>query len=137
MRAALFWALLLFGMQAQAEWYTPVIFGTHVASAHKGGGFQAANPGFYLRTEGNFQAGAFANSVGRTSAYAGYFVGAHDAPLNLMLGMATGYKKRYTVAIVPTASLDLTERARLRFWLIVNPANPKGSAAHVSLEWVL
>src|SRR5438045_253932 len=50
-----------------------VTVGLHLASVHlPKRDFNNTNPGLYVRTDGGWTAGAYRNSLNRTSAYAGY-----------------------------------------------------------------
>jgi len=68
--------------------------GVHLASSHvPAQDYQNSfNPGIYVCAENGVIAGVFRNSLGRTSAYAGFVVDA--GPYALMVGLATGYQKR-------------------------------------------
>lgn len=68
--------------------------GLHLASVHvPARDYQRNfNPGLYVITENGIAFGAYRNTLGRTSVYAGLAIGA--GPVTLMAGLATGYQKR-------------------------------------------
>lgn len=127
---------LALALHSFAPAHAPTTVGMHLASAHASAGFENRNTGLYLRRDG-WMVGGYHNSNSVQTCYLGYAFGAHDAPFNLMVGAATGYRKGITPALIPSFSMPVGKQSRARLWLVANSANPKGSALHVSLEWVL
>ena len=77
--------------------------GLHLATAHFQPGFQDANPGVYARCD-SVVAGVYANSVGRTSAYAAYVVPA--GPFEVAVGVVSGYGKPAVLLVLPSYRFD-------------------------------
>ena len=71
-----------------------LILGVHLASAHLQPAINQhnANPGIYAECDG-LTAGAYRNTLGRASVYAGYTL--HSGPFAVSLGAVSGYQKRY------------------------------------------
>jgi hypothetical protein len=72
---------------------TSLILGLHLASYHaQHHDYQNnVNPGAYVECDG-WTAGAYRNTLSRTSAYAGYTL--RSGPFALSLGAISGYQKR-------------------------------------------
>ncbi len=70
------------------------ILGLHLLTAHAAQGYEAITPGAYARHESGFTVGAYRNSIGRPSAYAGWTFETEDRRFALTVGAVTGYEKR-------------------------------------------
>lgn len=72
-----------------------VTVGMHIASQHvpEYPHHEQVNPGLYVRMD-RMQLGAYRNSYGRATVYAGY--AAPLGPVELMVGVASGYTRRCT-----------------------------------------
>ena len=79
------------------DFLIPVAVGLHVASAHvpRLDDQNNINPGAYVLTQGGFVAGAYHNTLRRTSIYAGHI--SAWGPVDLAVGVVTGYRERCTV----------------------------------------
>ena len=71
-----------------------LILGLHLLSLHvpHNADLREVNPGVYARMDG-FTAGAYANSIGRLSVYAGYTVETPDQRFALTVGAVSGYRR--------------------------------------------
>lgn len=91
----------------------------HVGSAHAEAGYNGSNPGLGVRShkpDYYFGAGAYHNSLNRTSVYAGvgkrvFNMGVID--LRLSAGMITGYAKPITPFIIPELALIVNKRVAM------------------------
>ena len=88
--------------------------GLHLGSAHVGhqpvDNLNPVNPGVYVELRSGWTAGAYYNSVRRTSVYAGYqWLGPAWGPVRpaVTLGAITGYPGGPLLAVVPSAYVDL------------------------------
>jgi hypothetical protein len=72
-----------------------LILGAHLVSYHTAREpyYHNVNPGVYVECDG-WTAGAYRNTLGRNSLYAGYTL--HQGPFALSLGVASGYQKKIT-----------------------------------------
>ena len=78
-----------------------VTVGLHLASVHlPKRDFNNTNPGLYVRTDGGWTAGAYRNSLNRTSAYAGYTM--EWGRLAVTGGAVTGYAEKVQPLLVPS-----------------------------------
>ncbi len=68
--------------------------GLHLLTAHAVPGYEAVTPGAYARHESGFTLGAYRNSIGRASAYAGWTFETEDRRFALTVGAVTGYERR-------------------------------------------
>lgn len=71
---------------------SPALAGTigiDVGTWHDRPGLRSSNPGLYYKADSGLAGGAYLNSYGRTSAWAGYQL--ESGRLGLLLGAATGY----------------------------------------------
>lgn len=94
--AAVLLALGTFAAPASAEQ-----FGVHLGSVHfPQRDFNNANPGLYWRSDDGWTAGAYRNSLRRTSAYAGLTW--QWGRLALTAGGVTGYADKVQPMLVPS-----------------------------------
>ena len=118
----------------------PLIVGLHLATAHFGGPaadqMHNANPGAYLQMANGATAGAYLNSYGRPSVYAGWTWTTANGRWSLTAGGVTGYPAT-TVApmLVPSMRIGLGSSgwaARLAY--LHKPHSDGANGAHLSLE---
>lgn len=129
------------GFQPRAEAQELAAVGVHVGSWHSEPGFNNTNPGLYLRTVDGWTAGAYRNSISRTSVYAGWTDGtelASGVRAEVTVGGITGYRIPLLPMAVPSVRFALGEHLGARLILIPR-INPKLGAHVVSLaiDWSL
>jgi hypothetical protein len=114
-------SLLLLSTSAQAEDWK---YGLHVLSFHKPGShMQTITPGAYALHTSGVTLGAYRNSLGKFSSYAGY------STKYLTLGVVTGYPRaKLLLMVVPSYKFE----SGYRVSLIPNPWGQ--SAIHLSKE---
>lgn len=98
--------------------------------------YNNANSGIYARAPIGLTLGAYRNSYGRPTAYAGWTFETRDRRFALTVGGATGYPRAALVPLVaPSVRIGLTDTLALR--LAGAPRVGKDSAAivHLALEW--
>lgn len=66
--------------------------GLHLLTAHAMPGYEAVTPGIYARHESGATFGAYRNSIGRRSAYAGWTF--ESGRFALTVGAVSGYERR-------------------------------------------
>lgn len=106
--------------------------GIHLGTYHfdRNRGYEEFNPGAYVRCD-NITAGAYRNSEGKPSVYAGY-TGRPFAsiPLDVTVGGVTGYRRSTVVPLlVPSVRIG---DARLSLLL---PLEKGGGGVHLSWEF--
>ena len=96
-------ALTATGARAAESTGTGTI-GLHLVSHHMPAkNYNNTNPGLYYRTEDGWTAGAYRNSLSRTSAYAGYTW--KFGALDITTAVVTGYFHKVQPLLVPSVSL--------------------------------
>ena len=110
---------------------TSLILGLHLATAHVDPGMQNVNPGVYAICDG-FIAGVYRNSIGGTTAYAGYRWDITPT-IGLTAAIGGGYGKGPVIGVIP--SLQLGKNLRLNF-ILPSPATKRGGV-HFSWEMPL
>ncbi|HEX6707896.1 MAG TPA: hypothetical protein VF169_24340 [Albitalea sp.] len=102
--------------------------GVHLASVHlPQRGFNNTNPGLYYRTDAGWTAGAYRNSLRRTSAYAGL---TWDwGRLSLTGGAVSGYSEEVQPLLVPSLRLVTIQGVTARVAFI--PRVEKRIESHV------
>lgn len=109
MRLNLRFLLVLLCLVALADYSraVEVTAGLHIGSHHfpDRDYFHGSNPGAYVQFD-SVQVGAYRNSYGRTTAYLGYVqpVG----PVDLMVGVASGYDKRCSTHTSVTVTKEVS-----------------------------
>lgn len=73
---------------------TAWVIGVHLLTAHAASGYEAVTPGIYARHESGFTVGAYRNSIGRESVYAGWTWETPDRRFALTAGGVTGYERK-------------------------------------------
>jgi hypothetical protein len=102
--------------------------GLHLASAHlPQRHFNNTNPGLYYRSDEGWTAGAYRNSLRRTSAYAGYTWG--WGRLAVTGGAVTGYADNVQPLLVPSVVLLSVQGVSARVAFI--PRVEKRIGSHV------
>lgn len=112
------------------------VVGLHLASAHSRPGFEAANPGLYLKRDDGLTAGLLRNSYGRASLYAGWTLETTDGRLAVTVGAITGYPARsVSLLVAPSMHVPLAAGWGARLAVLPKPPIPGGAAAlHLSIE---
>jgi hypothetical protein len=107
---------------------TSLVLGLHLATAHVDPGMKNLNPGVYAVCDGII-AGTYRNSLGGTTAYAGYRwdITPH---VGLTAAVGAGYGKGLQVGIIP--SVRVGHNWRLNF--IVPSRITGGGGIHISWE---
>jgi len=105
-----------------------LILGLHLLSFHAPAkDFNNVNPGFYIRANNGFTAGAFYNSERHTSVYAG--VTHAFGPVDLTFGLITGYRRAKVLPML-APSYKLNKAVRI----VVLPS-PEAVAVHLTMEF--
>lgn len=126
--ARLFFVAALLAAGAFAPPAAAGTIGVHLGSIHfPQRDFNNANPGLYYRSEAGWTAGAYRNSLRRTSAYAGH-TWQWDR-LALTAGGVTGYADKLQPLLVPSFAFLRSERLSLRVAFI--PRIEKRIESHV------
>lgn len=114
--------------------------GLHLGSKHSAAGYNNVNPGLYLRSADGWTAGAYRNSVRRTSVYAGW-TGGIDITSGVRAEVTAGFITGYPVAAVlpmavPSLRVSLTDEVAARV-IFIPSISPKFGAHVVSfaIEW--
>lgn len=121
---------------------TPVVLGLHLATAHFGApanlDLQSATPGVYLRSAAGLTVGAYVNSYGRGSAYAGWTFSTADGRWSITAGAVTGYPRAaVSPLLVPSVRLPLGDWApswAARIAYLPKPHSDGAQGIHLSLE---
>ena len=120
------------------------VIGLHLLAAHDPGCYQqhgrcepykAATPGLYARAPSGLTFGAYRNSYGRGSAYAGWTFETADRRFALTVGGATGYPRATVIPLaVPSVRFGVACGWALR--IAGAPRFEKGGAAvlHLAVE---
>lgn len=128
---------------------TPIVIGLHLATAHFGQPadlqLQAATPGIYLRSAAGLTVGAYHNSQGAASAYAGWTWSTADGRWSITAGAVTGYPRaKVSALLAPSVRLPLAGvlgdaatgwAARLAY--LPKPHSRGAHGLHLSLERAL
>lgn len=124
-------------VKARAADAEHLVVGAHLVTAHtKPDGKESATPGLYLRWPNGITVGAYRNSYGDGSVYAGYTVEAFDRHLALTVGGVTGYRAQKVLPlVVPSVRIGLWGDTSLRVAYLPKPPKYGSSAAvHFSVE---
>ncbi len=119
-----------------------IIIGLHLATAHFGAaaaGLESVTPGIYLRTPGGITAGAYRNSHGLASVYAGMTWTTADGRWSITAGGVTGYPRaKVSPLLVPSMRLPIggTQWAT-RLAYLPKPHSDGAQGLHISLERAL
>lgn len=114
-----------------------IALGLHLATAHfSGHGLDPIDPGVYVRTECGATAGAFRNSYGRLSTYAGWTWQTEGGLFALTAGAVTGYPAAKVMPLlVPSLRLEVVDGLDARLSFLPKPMKCGTSAGlHLSLE---
>jgi len=130
-------ALLAVSANAADGWSVQSI-GVHLASYHfPQNDFENVNPGLSVRLHNGATFGAYRNSIGRLSAYAGWtwdtdFHGWRPA---ITAGVVTGYERADVMPLlVPSISTPAVDGFRARFTFVPQIEKGGASAVHLSIE---
>lgn len=109
--------------------------GVHLGTVHNGAGFEDVNPGMYVVWDNGATVGAYRNSEGAGSAYAGWTWGKGLVSLTAMA--VTGYQRAPIVpGLVPSIRVPLGDRSAARVSFILAPEK-RARAVHFSMEFKL
>jgi len=117
-----------------------LILGFHLVTAHvgvpQGAHLQSLNLGVYVASATGWTAGAYRNSAGLASAYAGRTLMTADGRWALTLGVVTGYARHpVRPMLVPSVRLGLGDSAAaLRVALLAKARSESAGGVHVSVE---
>lgn len=115
---------------------TILAIGLHLGTAHSnittGYSPNDFNPGVYVETVDNYSLGMYYNSDKKSTIYVGKTL--HYSNVSLLIGVATGYNKPLTPAIIPSIKIPITKDFSSRFWYIPK-YNSGASGVHMSIEW--
>ena len=119
-------ALMMFATAAHA--CQPTV-GAHIGTYHadRVAHYDEINPGAYVMCDG-YTAGAYHNSEGGTSAYAGYT--AKVGPVDVTIGVVTGYARGIMPMLVPSVRLPV---GGLRLAFLPPIPGAKGNTAGIHL----
>lgn len=114
------------------------ILGAHLLTAHFGSNahdLQSVTPGVYVQSACGPTAGAFRNSYGRASAYAGWTWTTDDGRFALTAGAVTGYPAAPVLPLlVPSTRLQLGEGLSARLALLPRQVKGRSVGLHLSIE---
>ena len=109
--------------------------GLHLATWHSEPGFESVTPGWYLRTGSGWTAGAYRNSYGRASVYAGRTWQTADGRWALTAAGVTGYPQAAVrVVAVPSVRLGNGAAAARLAYLPKPPGGHGTHTVHLALE---
>lgn len=117
-----------------------IILGLHLATAHFGGTAASqmhdANPGLYVRLGNGATAGAYRNSEGRPSVYAGWTWSTADGRWAITAGGVTGYARAaVSPLVVPSLRVGLGDTGwATRLAYLHKPHSHGASGVHMSIE---
>lgn len=113
------------------------VIGLHLASAHRGGGYEAGTIGLYARAPTGLTFGLLRNSERRLSGYAGWTMETHGRDMAVTLGVITGYSSApISPMLVPSVRIALGQGWAVRLAYVPKPRTPRGSdALHLTIEW--
>jgi hypothetical protein len=129
--------LLAVGALASSPaWADVERIGIHLGTKHaQGTKYENLNPGAYIVWQSGATVGAYRNSEGAGSAYAGWTWG--KGPLSVTAMAVTGYKRAPIVpGLVPSVRIPITDKSAARVSFILAPEK-KERAVHFSMEFKL
>jgi hypothetical protein len=123
------------------------IVGIHMLSSHFGNcyempdgchRYEAVTPGIYAQAPSGLTFGAFRNSYGRSSAYAGWTWSSDDGRWSFTTGLVTGYPERKVQLLaLPSMRVRLTDSTALRVSFVPKAESKSSPVLHLSAEWTL
>lgn len=107
-----------------------LVLGIHLATYHfnREEKYQNFNPGVSIECN-NYQFGSYYNSHKKTSVYGAYNIKRLVGPIDLSLGLVTGYKMPLTPLVVPSVKLG-----DVRISLLI-PTSMNSGGLHFSKEF--
>lgn len=116
-----------------------LVLGAHLATAHVGSqadGLRFVTPGVYARLDSGLTVGAYSNSYGRGSVYAGWTVSTPDGRFSLTAGAVTGYPARSVLPLLaPSVRFDLGDGYAARLAFIPKPPGVgRANGLHFMIE---
>jgi hypothetical protein len=132
LRSSLATPIATYGVHAHS--YHNKVYATSYSRGHDENGgrrkFNNQTVGVYLMNQGGWGSGFYRNSLHRNTFYAGRFVNIWG-PLDLALGVATGYNRGVVPMIVPTLHLGPA-----RLWVQPAIGGPNNTTmVHLSFEY--
>lgn len=117
---------------------TTLLIGAHLLTQHYGDtrGLESVTPGIYLRLNNGATVGAYSNSYGKGSVYAGWTFSTPDERFALTVGAVTGYPaKRVTALAAPSVRFDIGGGFAARVaYLPKPPGFGQASGLHLAVE---
>ena len=120
------------------------IIGLHLWSSHFGAcyespagcrPYESATTGIYLRAPSGLTIGAYRNSYGGDSAYAGWTFETSDGRFALMVGAVTGYHRAPVLpVVVPSMRIELGQQTALRASFIPKVEKKGANVLHLAIE---
>lgn len=120
------------------------LIGLHLWSTHFGAcydttmgcrKYESATTGVYARAPNGGTFGAYTNSYGKPSAYAGWTFETADRRFALLVGGVTGYERAAVLPlIVPSVRFEIAQRTALRIAGAPRFEKNGASVLHVALE---
>lgn len=120
------------------------IIGLHLWSTHFGAcydidkhcrRYESATTGIYARAPNGGTFGAFTNSYGNPSAYAGWTFETKDRRFALLVAGVTGYERAAVLPlVVPSVRFEIAQRTALRVAGLPRFEKQGASVVHLALE---
>lgn len=116
-----------------------IVVGMHLSTAHfnmaPGVAMQDRNPGLYLRFSNGATGGAYRNSEGRVSAYAGWTFSSANGRWSITAGGVTGYRdERVGPLLVPSVRLGSAAGLSVRLSYLAKTRKDGAQGVHLSIE---
>jgi hypothetical protein len=111
--------------------------GAYTSDAGRRVAYERVTPGLYLRAPSGLTFGAYRNSYGDGSAYAGWTFETEDKRFALTVAGVAGYKRAAVLPmVIPSVRFSLTDDDKMALRIAGAPRIEKGGAAllHVAVE---
>jgi hypothetical protein len=107
-----------------------LILGLHLGTYHtdRSTRYEEFNPGIYARCD-RVAGGAYRNSEGGNSAYAGFVFDRVVGPVDVTAGVVLGYRRGARPLLIPSGKVG--KHARVAFF---PPLGPISGAVHLAVE---
>lgn len=117
-----------------------LILGLHLITGHAdtppGVELHSRTPGIYVRMPSGATLGAYRNSHGSSSAYAGWTWSTADGRWSITAGGVTGYPRAPVVPLlVPSLRIPITDDAALRLSALAKAHRDGAAGIHLSVEF--
>lgn len=127
--------------------FESIILGAHLLTAHVPGAYcsgvslrcqdyERTTPGLYAIAPSGVTFGAYRNSYGAGSVYAGWSFQTADRRFALLVAVATGYRRALPL-VVPSWRQPITENGSVRLSFMPKVEKGGASALHLSYEFQL